>query len=78
MHPEDLLRRFQGRMAIVDALGYASIDCYALMAADAKILCEVPISEALATGLRELSDDFDDLQRGILLWIASNRKQGEE
>jgi hypothetical protein len=75
MDPEELLRRFRGRMAIVDALAYASIDCH-WFNRETELTSEPPLSEDLATGLRELSDDFEDLQRGILLWIEQNNNRG--
>ena len=74
MHPEDLLREFRARIATYDALGYTAVDCYFMMETHGTI-CEVPVSKTVAGGLRELFEDYQDLERGILAWVESNRLQ---
>ena len=75
-HPEDLLRRFRGRIALLDALGYAAIDCHWAVK-ERGILFDVPVSEPIATGLRALYEDFEDLERGILAWVEAGKKPGD-
>ena len=57
---------------MLDALGYAEIDCYFMMQTHGTI-CEVPVSKTVASGLRELFEDYQDLERGTLEWIETKR-----
>ena len=72
MHAQELLEKFGGRIAMLDALGYAEIDCYFMMQTHGTI-CEVPVSKTVASGLWELFEDYQDLERATLEWIETKR-----
>lgn len=71
IHPEDMLREFSGRTGVLGALGEATIDLYDLQERSG-IGCEPPVSRQVAIMLRELGDDFMQLQAAVSAWFDAN------
>ena len=63
-HPEELLQRFDGRLALLDQVAE-----YALTVEDINertdVYCEAPLRPEIAQGIRELYSDFREMRQAI-------------
>lgn len=78
--PEDLLRRFEGRLAAFYHLAYVTVDCFELEQA-ADVVATPPIPLDIALGILELHADFEQMRDSINAQVAelvatAHSKQG--
>lgn len=68
-HPEDLLRRFGARFAILERLAYATL-LSVEFANEAKSVADPVMDTELAEGIQELHSDFRQMRSAIETFVG--------